>query len=273
MQGLTSLAGVGAISIGLTSAPGPGSNRVLIQQASQLEGGGGKPLTPRAALLLCVRSLLREIVIRLTLERHPQKGVQRGGMQLSSAFAGKLGAAGAFALIFGYTTEIFPTSTRSAALGACSLAARVGGIAAPQILTLRSISPGLCWFLVGGLAVAAAVSSMWLIETRGQPMHNTIEDALNWEKQRLLESRLGPQGALLGEGRGMLWITSRDAPWCGWKEPLAQGEDRCEMHGLLKWNLGVNVGEGNWRWFLLPVSAKLRFYRLDKEQVEEAAGA
>ena len=46
---------------------------------------------------------------------------------------GKFGASAAFSLIYVYTAELFPTEVRSTALGLCSMMARIGGIAAPQV--------------------------------------------------------------------------------------------------------------------------------------------
>ena len=48
-------------------------------------------------------------------------------------FSGKFGASGAFAIVYLYTAELFPTSIRSTATGLCSMMARIGGIAAPQV--------------------------------------------------------------------------------------------------------------------------------------------
>ncbi len=47
--------------------------------------------------------------------------------------SGKFGAAAGFAVIFLYTSELYPTEIRSTAVGICSTLARVGGIAAPQV--------------------------------------------------------------------------------------------------------------------------------------------
>ena len=46
------------------------------------------------------------------------------------AIIGKAGATTAFTGIYIYTAELFPTEIRNMALGACSLAARVGAIIA-----------------------------------------------------------------------------------------------------------------------------------------------
>ena len=44
-----------------------------------------------------------------------------------------MGASGAFAIIYVYTAEMFPTVVRGTALGLCSLAGRIGGVIAPLV--------------------------------------------------------------------------------------------------------------------------------------------
>lgn len=65
---------------------------------------------------------------------------------------GKLGITAAFGTVYLYTSELLPTSCRTAALGISSMCGRVGSIASPYIATLQdrfvlscgySISSGL----------------------------------------------------------------------------------------------------------------------------------
>ena len=48
-------------------------------------------------------------------------------------FTGKGCASGAFAIVFQYTAEMYPTEIRSTALGCCSMVGRIGSITAPQV--------------------------------------------------------------------------------------------------------------------------------------------
>ena len=93
------------------------------------------------------------------------------------ALAGRFGIAASFNMIFLYTTELFPTVVRSAALGFCSLVARVSGIAAPQIIALQMFEPALPFLIFGGFAVAACVMATALPETKGVTMEDTLEGA------------------------------------------------------------------------------------------------
>ena len=52
------------------------------------------------------------------------------------ALIGKCGIAGAFAIIWLYSSEIFPTVMRNSALGTSSVCARIGGIVSPYIANL-----------------------------------------------------------------------------------------------------------------------------------------
>ena len=52
------------------------------------------------------------------------------------ALIGKCGIAGAFAVTWLYSSELFPTVIRNSSMGTSSLCARVGGIVAPYIANL-----------------------------------------------------------------------------------------------------------------------------------------
>lgn len=60
------------------------------------------------------------------------------------SLVGKFGIAAAFAIVYVYSAEIFPTEYRSVGIGACSMCARIGGIVAPFIASL--VSDTLVWW-------------------------------------------------------------------------------------------------------------------------------
>ena len=80
---------------------------------------GRKPLTAFSLLLAGVTCI--------------PAGFASGTLQLILVLIGKFGASAAFSLIYVYTAELFPTEVRSTALGLCSMMARIGGVAAPQV--------------------------------------------------------------------------------------------------------------------------------------------
>lgn len=83
---------------------------------------------------------------------------------------------GAWAALYAYTPEVYPTQIRTTGMGSASGMARVGGVIAPLVggaLFPVSLVLALSVFAVGFLAAAAIVVSLRL-ETRGQPLSDTI---------------------------------------------------------------------------------------------------
>ena len=58
--------------------------------------------------------------------------------RVALAVIGKSGIAVAYATIYPFAAELFPTNIRNFSLGLCSVFARVGGLVAPCILLLVS---------------------------------------------------------------------------------------------------------------------------------------
>lgn len=83
---------------------------------------------------------------------------------------GRLGAQGAFILMFLITTETFPTAYKGIMFSISNIIARIGGIVAPM---LSEIIPHFTYF-IGGLAFIAFVLSFWLIETKNLKMHDNV---------------------------------------------------------------------------------------------------
>lgn len=86
-----------------------------------------------------------------------EAGSTSATLRIIAAVIGKFGVAAAFALLFVFTTELFPTVVRSAALGANSAAARVGGIASPMVVLLAEVMhTGWFSFVVFGVTAILA---------------------------------------------------------------------------------------------------------------------
>ena len=87
--------------------------------------------------------------------------------------AGKFGASSAFAIIYLYTAELYPTVIRNTALGTASMLARIGGIAAPLLASLSLPTPLI---IMGGSALLAGILAIFLPETLGASLPETIHE-------------------------------------------------------------------------------------------------
>ena len=84
-----------------------------------------------------------------------------------------------FGLVYLYCAELFPTTLRGTATGACSSFGRLGGIYALSIEGLKSYWTPLPLLLVGGQAMLASVLAIAFPETTGAKLPETIEEAVN----------------------------------------------------------------------------------------------
>ncbi|RXG70757.1 Organic cation transporter protein [Armadillidium vulgare] len=93
---------------------------------------------------------------------------------------GKSGVSAAFAVVYVYSAEIFPTLYRSIGIGSCSMCARIGGILAPFIANLDKIYRPLPPFVFGALAISSGLLVFLLPETFGSELPQTLETAENF---------------------------------------------------------------------------------------------
>ena len=94
----------------------------------------------------------------------------------SLALAGKLCLAASFAVIYIHSGEIFPTTIRNSAMGLVSVSARLGGILAPFIVTLGSLSPNLQFTVFGLMSLTAGLLNLKLPETRGARLPESVAE-------------------------------------------------------------------------------------------------
>lgn len=87
---------------------------------------------------------------------------------------GKFGATTAFALLYAYTAELYPTVLRNTAVSACSMASIVGSIIAPYLIYLRSYWVSLPYVLMGTITVLSGLLSLLLPESHGLPLPETV---------------------------------------------------------------------------------------------------
>lgn len=90
---------------------------------------------------------------------------------------GIFGMAGTYNLLFIYTSELFPTVVRNAALGSATQAAQMGAILAPFVVVLGGALP----FVVFGVCgIIGGIHAFYLPETLNRPLYDTMagmEDA------------------------------------------------------------------------------------------------
>jgi putative MFS transporter len=88
---------------------------------------------------------------------------------------------GAYATIYVYTPEVYPTDLRTTALGACSAFSRIGGALAPFVarVGLQAIPPNLTFpilFFAIICGVGSVLSMLLPVETRGRDLDRSGDD-------------------------------------------------------------------------------------------------
>ncbi|GMY31556.1 organic cation/carnitine transporter 4 [Fagus crenata] len=84
---------------------------------------------------------------------------------------GIFGMAGTYNLLFIYTTELFPTVVRNAALGCATQAAQMGAILAPFVVVLGG---GLPFFVFAVCGTVGGILAFYLPETLNRPLYDTM---------------------------------------------------------------------------------------------------
>ncbi|XP_029410056.1 solute carrier family 22 member 5 [Nannospalax galili] len=91
---------------------------------------------------------------------------------------GKFGVTAAFAMVYVYTAELYPTVVRNMGVGVSSTASRLGSILSPYFIYLGSYDRFLPYILMGGLTVLTAVLTLFFPESFGVPLPDTIDQML-----------------------------------------------------------------------------------------------
>lgn len=87
-----------------------------------------------------------------------------------------------FAVIYNYSTELFPTVIRNSAMGLGSMCARTSGVLTPFVTLLDSLDLRLPRLVFGVIAIISGFLTIFLPETLKQPMPQTIQDGEDFGK-------------------------------------------------------------------------------------------
>ncbi|XP_074011615.1 organic cation/carnitine transporter 2-like isoform X2 [Numenius arquata] len=91
---------------------------------------------------------------------------------------GKFGITSAFSTVYVYTAELYPTVVRNMGVGASSMASRLGSILSPYFVYLGAYDRFLPYILMGSLTVLSGILTLFLPESYGMPLPDTIEQML-----------------------------------------------------------------------------------------------
>lgn len=134
------------------------------------------------------------IVLLLTLDRFGRKKVLTGNLVFAGSclllsiiapsetlrivltMLGKMSITASYGTIYLFSVEQFPTVIRNVALGAASMAARVGGVSAPYLIYMSKYWGPLPYLIFGLTAFLGGFFSTFLPETQNQQLPETLAD-------------------------------------------------------------------------------------------------
>ncbi|XP_069447630.1 solute carrier family 22 member 4 isoform X3 [Ovis canadensis] len=96
-------------------------------------------------------------------------------LSIGLAMLGKFGITSAFAMLYVFTAELYPTLVRNMAVGVGSMASRVGSIIAPYFVYLGAYNRVLPYILMGSLTVLIGIITLFLPESFGRTLPETLE--------------------------------------------------------------------------------------------------
>ncbi|XP_040906739.1 solute carrier family 22 member 6 [Toxotes jaculatrix] len=111
------------------------------------------------------------------------------------AVLGKGCLAASFNCCYLYSGELYPTIIRQNGMGWVSMMARVGAMVAPMVLLTGDYIPWLPGLIYGGAPILSGVAAVFLPETLGSPLPDTIQDVEDRGSGR--SSKMPPKEAII----------------------------------------------------------------------------
>lgn len=99
---------------------------------------------------------------------------------ITLSMLGKLAITSSYGTVYIFSAELYPTVVRNVGMGASSMSARVGGIVCPYINMLSDFWTPLPLIIYGGLAFTGGILALFLPETLGRRLPETIQDGENF---------------------------------------------------------------------------------------------
>ena len=121
------------------------------------------------------------IVILIGLEMSSSESDAWAASAKWSAFVGKTLTAAMYVCQYVWMPELLSTDIRSIGFGFGSMVARVCGFLVPMVLTLDRLPQNLVFIV---MSFASAISVLFLPETNGKPMTQTIDEAKRFYKSK-----------------------------------------------------------------------------------------
>ncbi|XP_061190786.1 solute carrier family 22 member 7-like [Saccostrea echinata] len=119
-----------------------------------------------AGVCLSVSAVLMYLKASLVME----------GFATAFSLVGKFGISGSWMTIFLYTEEVYPTNLRALGIGLASCSARIGAMISPYAALFGTHIPWGPGVVFGILSVLVTVLIIWLPETTGKELPNTLEE-------------------------------------------------------------------------------------------------
>ncbi|CAG5874056.1 solute carrier family 22 member 6 [Menidia menidia] len=109
------------------------------------------------------------------------------------AVVGKGCLAASFNCCYLYSGELYPTIIRQNGMGWVSMMARVGAMVAPMVLLAGDYTPWLPGLIYGGAPILSGVAALFLPETLGAHLPDTIQDVEDRESEKCGSEKTKPE--------------------------------------------------------------------------------